>query len=326
VSERAPRTVMTDLGNGFTKVFSRKGACFPSIVGRAESPQFSVGAVDGIRLTADDGQDYFVGDLARRLSVFKSTVIDRSRIGTTFYRILFQAALGQVVRQSSLLRCVLQLPVGWFSDRRAVHSLTGRHIVVVNGRKRTYEVEQVLVLPDGFGALWYALSTGDTDLQRRILEGRVGVIDVGTGTRNLSLYDRLVSVPNASPPGVGLVRLWTAVQREFSNRFHATWELHEIDAAIRAGRLSVNGAWQPVESIVRPLVEAMADELRGDAQTQFGTGQRVDVIILCGGGMIVSPLAETVQALLPNAVLVDKPVMANAIGGYWFGLQDEVWQ
>jgi len=321
------RVVSTDPGNGYTKACSSTGTViFPSIVGQAVDASFQgLGEMDGI-VIQDNGRTYFVGDLARKQSRFKAAVLDRSRLGSDFYRILFRAAIGQVVLQNSRLRVVTQLPVNWYSDRDELDALLGQHEVILNGRRRVYEVEQILKVPDGFGALCSMLLNAQSRVKDHNLEaGRVGVIDLGSRTTSFTMYDGMVFIPTASGSvDTGLVKLWQAVQADLSAEFREEFSLHEVDQALRAGEIRIGGEAYPVGGTVH--AQAMAEELRSFGQTLWGRGLRLDRILLSGGGCLVPELLKALTGLMKHAQPVDDPVTANARGNYLFGSIPEVWR
>ena len=320
------RIVATDIGNGFSKGCSSTAtAIFPSVIGQAVETDFEgLAGRDGMVIQPDGLEPYFVGNLARRMSRFKSAVLDRSRIGSPFYRVLFETMLTRLCKQRAELRVVLQLPVGWYSDRQELDTLIGEHRGTINGRQYIYHVDKLLVTPDGFGALCSAMLNQRCRIKDQALaEGRVGVIDLGSRTTNLSLYDSMTFIPTASESvDTGLVKLWQAVHEDLSRRFQVDWSLHEVDEAIRRGGVQVAGKFHAIDA--EPHATAMAEELRGHAQTMWGLGLKLDRILLAGGGCGVPRLVEALTSLMPHARPVAEPVMANAVGGFRFGCL-EVW-
>jgi len=317
------RIVSIDVGNGFTKaISSTQTVCFPSVIAEEQ------GAIDfeGFNPNHDfvieyEGRRYALGETAWKLGRMRVTAMDRSRVGTPFYKTLFAGALASVVQQPAQVSVVLSLPIQWYADRESVKErMAGEYTVGFGGRKLVYQVERELlrIVPEGFGTIASMVldKTGKIE-NRSLANSRVGVVDIGTKTTDFMYFDALEIYP-AKSGGLttALSDVWRMVAEEVSKHVGRNLELHEIDDAMHTGYFKHRGRRVDISEWRDNALQALANAISGEIKSLWSGGDEVDNVILTGGGAIfVYPFLD-----FPHRFLVDDGHMANCDGAFRYGL------
>lgn len=329
------------VGTGFVKAFGENdmSALFPSITAHVGS------GVEFNGFSADDEQsndfviDYdktklAIGTSAWRKGTVLMTQMDRTRIGSPFYRNLFAAALTQVVPPGRhYVHVVLTLPLEWYVKREEVKaSLSGYYEITCRGQQYCLQVDHdgLRIVPEGFGivagqmldAVGNIIQTGeyaDDGSELNINTARVGVIEIGTRTIDLSFFDRLQYVQSKSLGlEVGLSSVWTQVQRWISRQYGRSLSLHEIDTAIRLGVFRHNGEAISITTYTQPLIAELGSYAYSEASRLWDGGSFADVIFTGGGG---GPQVWSANPPpYPHAQLVNNAHTADAYGAFLYGL------
>jgi plasmid segregation protein ParM len=323
-----------DIGYGYTKaVSSGRQVVFPSVVGKAERIRYEsdlsgpgvAGSALDMAFIAEEG-DRFVGELALLQSRVQWTLLDRSRVHDASARLLFLAALSELVdgedRQAAF-HVVTGLPVKWYEDRAQVAAQwTGRHVLRrVNGHQvvQRLSVSEVLVIPQPFGSLFdVLLDDGGQIVEEGLARGRVGVIDIGTYTTDYVLVDSLRYVERGS--GTIATALSTACEligRSLLDAFGLDLRMHEVDRAVRHGSVTLFGEEREIGYLVAPVLDAVGAEILAEAGTLWGDGRNLDAILVTGGGAM--PLGERIRARYAHARTLAEPATANVHGFYKYG-------
>jgi plasmid segregation protein ParM len=316
-----PRIVSDDIGNGFVKSKSATAtATFPSVIATEQGALSFEGFNSGDDFVIEfEGTRYAIGETAWKLGRMRATAMDRSRIDSDFYRILFAASLMAVARKSGPATVVLSLPVLWYSSRSQVkEKLAGTYVVCYRGRRYTFEVDKATmqIIPEGFGTLaGVVLSKEAPEDLKQLARGRVGVVDVGTKTTDLMLFDQMELIP-AKSGGIdsALSDVWRSVKEEIAKAHGRTLELHEVDQAISDGYFMQKGKEQPIKDMAERAMHALASAVAGEIVGLWSGGQEVDAILLTGGG------AKYIKPYLTfgHEHVIRKGHLANAEGGYLF--------
>jgi plasmid segregation protein ParM len=284
-----------DIGYGYTKaVGPDRQVVFPSVVGKAERVRYESDVsrrLDGteIALVTEEG-DHFVGDLALLQSRVQWTLLDRSRVEDPSARLLFLAALTEVAKESESFSVVTGLPVNWYADReKVVEQLSGRHVVRrVNGRQVVYRfaVDEVLVVPQPFGSLFDAILDPQGQIvDEGLAQGRLAVIDVGTYTTDYVLVDRLRYVERGSGTlATAMSKAYQLVGRSILDTYGLELRMHQVDRAVREGRVTVFGEERTIDWLAGPVLDALAQEVLAEAGTLWGDGRDLKAILVTGGG------------------------------------------
>lgn len=311
------------VGNGFVKTY-REGTSviYPSIVGEDQGGL----DFDGLSTSKDrvidfEGKRYAIGETAWRLSIVQQTQMDRSRIGKPFYRTLFASALAATFAQSGEVSVVITLPVAWYRKRDEVRNqLAGIYKVGVGKKQLTFDLppENLRIVPEGFGVLAAQLLDAEGTVKRSNLsKSMVGIVEVGTGTTDFSLFNGLELVPVKSD-GIdkGLRIVWDAVSGDIERAYGRRLEPHEIDRAILKGAFKDSGAVRDVTIFTKSRMPMLSTAIQSWIDGTWDSGRIADVIFFGGGG------APQVKSYFhyPHQEFVDDGYIQDALGSFRFGL------
>jgi plasmid segregation protein ParM len=321
-----------DIGFGWTKaVTARNRLLLPSLVGPAETIRFQSDVVENSRGIAVevDGQHLFVGEQAELQSASTRQTLDVSRTGSPEQKALFFAACSELVRTNDTdLTIITGLPVGDFHDTNKTklrEMLLGEHLVNRTGkRSRQFDVNEVYIIPQGVGSLFYLV----LDRQGKLIDGdlsdgRVGIIDVGTLTTNYILSDRLRYVEvNSDSITTGTAEALRKVARDLRDTYGLDWilRLSKVDRAVRAGRVEVQGRPIEINGLVKPHFDAIAETIVAHARTLWGAGVDLKAVVVTGGGS--HQLTPYIAGAFPHTRSASSdPQFSNVIGYLRAGLR-----
>jgi len=248
-----------DIGNGYIKTVApgRRPVVFPSVVGSAEEIRFRNPLASGGGLEVSlNGDRFFVGEHALLQSRRLITERGRRR-DPTVLKVLSLTGLWRLFPGGCEVYLVTGLPVIWFQekDRREFQGLfLGEHEAVINGRKASFNVKDVVVMPQPFGSLFHLLLSDDGKvMDEGLARRRVGVIDIGMHTVDLILVDGLHYVEKGSgslPYGVD--RVLGDVRKDLQDQYDVDLPIPGVDEVVRRGRLSIYGREENVGHIIEP--------------------------------------------------------------------------
>ena len=315
-----------DMGYGYTKGVGAGDLrfSFPSVIGNAEEITFNTNLIgdQANPVVHYGGRRFFYGEHALLQSRLRTAIFDRSRTQDETYRLLFASALAELAQQypdGATLNVVTGLPVGFFSDRHdAVISLEGKYRLQLEDAV-TFDVEQVFIVPQPFGSLFRELLNEDGALSNVDIEqGRVAVVDIGTYTTDFIVADALRYIQrfsNSIP--IGWSAVLNNVQQELSSRYRLDLTLHEVDKAIRSGRVRVKGEPINLEPLLRPAISELEAVLVAKARDLWGEGATLDIMLITGGA--AQHVGGVLQQAYPQTRLLSDAFWANAEGFYRFG-------
>ncbi len=311
------------IGNGFVKVWTEnKQTIFPSVLATEQAGIDFSGFKSGNDFVIEfDGKHLAVGKTAWKLGRMRITPMDRSRIGSKFYRQLFAAALSEATKESGPLNVVLTLPVAWYAKRDQVRNhLKGEYMIKRNKRVCTYELssKNITIVPEGFGVLASQLLDEEGCItHRELAAATVGIVEIGTGTTDLSLFQSLELVPVKSRGiEIGLRDVWESVQAEINEDYGRELELHQIDDAIWSGAFKDSGEIINVKPYTKKHMPNLANAVMTEINNLWGGGRIADGIYFAGGGgPQCYPYFE-----YRHGKLVDNSHVADAHGAYLYGL------
>jgi len=317
-----------DIGFGFTKSLIMHDQGYriaPSLIARAyEDPGFETGFNghdNGFRVTWEGG-DFFVGELARLKSKTAHSTQARSRInGPEALAHLYGALATHYPDGKRDILLATGLPVSWLRDEERYKSeWPGTHNVTVNGRPVTWRIIGVEVGPQGFGAFvdhaldWttqYKLAVRD----RELFEKKVAVVDMGSLTVNLFVFERGVHQKEQSASAeLGMRWALERISDEIDSGFGVRFPTHEIDRALRSGYISIDGNVKPLSGIADPILAELAEEQADWVSHVLGQEVRTIPYCLLAGGGAHSLGGYFKSALNREVVVLDVPEVANVRG------------
>lgn len=288
-----------DIGYGWTKVCgeTRPEVSFPSVVGSVDVSRFGLGRGEPIILSNGMGR-IMVGDEVIEQSRFTHREEGRAWIRSTQYMGLFLAGLTELSRAASVdISLVTGLPLAYYDDRPDLTGLlSGSHRVTREYPERvmthTYNVT-AHVIPQPFGTLFsLAFSSEGKVLDREILEGTVGIIDIGSHTTNILTVSqaREITRGTTSIP-TGCWDIIRGVARQLEGLFPSLERRdHELVQDIIRGEVPYYGKRQSIRQVVEEVSLPMAEEIIGAATQHWNSGAALDRILITGGGtFLVGP-------------------------------------
>jgi plasmid segregation protein ParM len=327
-------TVGLDIGYGHCKAVSENGqqVCFESKVAPAEFIRFKadIGApvkIKGLTLYNTEDGDLFIGELAARQGR-PGTVRsprDRNRVADPITMHLAHAAFAMLFHNLpyTRLRIVTGLPVDYFRDAAELANfLRGLHTIYLDGHSLVVDVDEVLVVPQPFGALLSVLLDGQarfrTD-QVDLIEGQVGVLDIGMFTTDLILVDGLEYIEARSGSvEVGVSTAIDMLRKVLLDDYRVTYEAHEIEVAMRRGWLVIDGEKQPLNGLGSQHLDPIARAIDSKVRTLWNISA-LSAIVLAGGGSLA--LKPWLEPHFKQAIYAPDAAMANAKGFLRYGLR-----
>ncbi len=318
-----PSLVACVIGNGFVKTFAGdRPIIFPSVIATEQAGiDFS-----GFKSSADfviefDKKRLAIGDTAWKLGRMRMTQMDRSRVGSEFYCQLFAAALVSTIKESGPVNVVLTLPIGWYAKRDEVRDkMKGEYTIKRDKKTFTYEISarNIRIIPEGFGVLAAQMLDDQGCITRReIGSATVGIVEIGTGTTDLSLFQSLELVPVKSRGvDIGLKDVWEAIQADINEDHGRELELHKIDEAIWTGAFKDSGEIVNVKPYVKKHMPSLANAIAAEINNRWDGGRIADGIYFAGGG---APQCYPYLSYR-HGKLVDQSHIADALGAYLYGL------
>jgi hypothetical protein len=220
-------------------------------------------------------------------------------------------------------RVVTGLPVNWYADRdKVVEQWGGRHVVRrVNGRQvvHRFAVDEVLVVPQPFGSLFEAILGPEGQIvDEGLAQGRLGVIDVGTYTTDYVLVDRLRYIERGSGTiATAMSKAYQLIGRSILDTYGLELRMHQVDRAVREGRVTVFGEERTVDWLADPVLDALAEEILAEAGTLWGDGRDLKVVLVTGGGAMA--LGERIRRRYAHARVLPDAALANVNGFFKYG-------
>lgn len=308
-----------DIGYGFTKATDgTRQAIFASVAGDALQADFDnevISAGRGHTLTVG-GRACFYGAHAQKHSRNPLALFARERTEQKgLMEVLLCAALAELGAQDRVQVCT-GLPVDWYQDKAELEALLlGAHFFEVDGQARSVHVTQAAVVPQPFGSFFdQVLDADGAVLNASFARAKVGILDIGTYTTDYALSDGLEYVAKASgSKTAAMSTVWRAVRDGIKAQWGIEYEMHQVDQIIRDGRLiTVQGLPRSIDPLIRPAVDALADQVLAGARERWGTARDFARVLLTGGG--AEYVKDQVLAVYPHAQLVPQAHLGNLRG------------
>ena len=155
-------------------------------------------------------------------------------------------------------------------------------------RKRV-QIEQVVVVPQPFGALCTAILGKDGKVTDAGLAAqRVGVIDVGTYTTDYIVTDNLHYIrARSSSITSGLAAAYTVIADEIERHYGLELTLHQVDEAVRNGYVKVEKERQDIAHLVETPLNDLADKIVTGVRERWKNARDIETILISGGGAVV---------------------------------------
>jgi len=305
---------------------------FPSAVGSPESAAFSLDSDSRIALQTDSGLVQ-IGQAVLDQSRFVSRPEDRGWIASDEYKWLFCAALSEATTTfwADSVMIVTGLPIAYYREDkdRLRNVMLGEHTVQREGRKQQrFKVTEVRVIPQPFGSLFSAsLGSDGQVVAPDMLNGRVGIIDVGGHTTNLLSTLRARDIERQT--GSVDMGAWDVVRalREHLDEITPGLEISDYDIveAVKRGYVWYYGEQVDISDQAEVSLSHFRRQVLAEASHLWDNGSQLQAILVSGGGAhLIGNAILAHFSLHKNVRVVDDPVFANAMGYVRFGRYLEV--
>jgi hypothetical protein len=307
-----------NIGHGFVKyvVIDRDGhelppAVFPAMIGRAGKQV--LGAVAKVETVDHAGIPWWTGEDAL-LAPTPITFLAQDRLhDPIFVPSLVRGALQRLgyLNGAATGACVSGLPATWAADLEKA-KLLGERLRAGHAGYTT-----IRVIPEPLGLLYAAALDNHGQLvgDPGLLDGVVGIIDIGHHTLDLAVLRKLVPIPTSLDTyALGTARPLQQIRAQVSAVFERELSLFEVDQAVRARSLVVAGKPRMLPSSWDAPLLHHGEVLAARLTEAWGSGAQLDVILIGGGGAELLPLVAAIQERYPHAQVIPKPQTAIARG------------
>jgi plasmid segregation protein ParM len=327
-----------DLGFGFTKATNgERSLVVKSVIGEATDQQFG-GPMPEARLGDDhlhiemEDRGIFAGDLAERQSSLRSFTLDQDRFITDSAKVLALAVASDLAASDEPINLVTGLPISSYrakSDELA-RLLRDRHAFTVidpdGKRHRTVlEISDVRVIPQPFGSMYdMVLDDAGKVGDRQLLQQKIGIVDIGFQTSDLTVSDRGTFLERASQSTeTGVGRAFATIAGKIREKSGVTVELYRLYEAMEEGRIKIRGDSFDLSRLIEHVLTQLATDIASDANRLWADEWDMDAIVITGGGGAV--LAPYLAPLLSGRVLpveTGRDARLNNVRGFLkFGVQ-----
>ena len=287
-----------DIGYGFTKVagVDRIPRVIPSIVGSNEELSYRSDIGDRIKIAplTLNGQSYLVGEAAKRFSRHRYRIFDSTWAESPYYLLLFVSALTMMKIDRSAdepMAVVTGLPVSHYTQQRVeqLQELLGQaHMVQALSGETSVTVEKVKVIPQPFGSYFDLVLNDDGKLKEpEKIRERVGIIDIGFQTTDLALATPQFVEASSGSLEVGVRSVADQLSRDLSKTHSITLDTTEAEEVLRHGSMRIYGEIVDLSEMIEIRTREVAEVILSFAHSLWGRGERLDRLILSGGGAII---------------------------------------
>jgi len=284
-----------DIGYGFTKVagVDRISRVMPSIVGSNEELSYRSDLGDRIKITPLilNGHSYLVGEAAKRISRHRYRIFDSTWAESPYYLLLFVSAL-MAMRIEKLpedsAAVVTGLPVSHYTQERVkqIQELLGQadKVRTLSG-EASMKIEKVKVIPQPFGSYFDLVLNDEGKLKEpEKIRERVGIIDIGFQTTDLALATPQFVEASSGSLEVGVRSVADQLSRDLSKSHSITLDTTEAEEVLRHGSMRIFGEIVDLSEMIEIRTREVAEVILSFAHSLWGRGEKLDRLILSGGG------------------------------------------
>ncbi|MFH2091151.1 MAG: ParM/StbA family protein [Pseudomonadota bacterium] len=320
-----------DVGFGFTKAYNGiNSVIFKSLIGDATTIQFrsmlgDESSASNIHITLED-KSYFIGSYAELQSSIKEFTLDQEKLIEEFVKILAITAAGLCTNTSAPINVVTGLPVGYLKrdTKKLKDMMQGIHEITYHnpdGQNITKQVriDKVHVIPQPIGSIFNLIFDDEGKIKDRSLASqKLGVVDVGFKTTDLSIFDHLQYIERGSSTmDTGISKCFSVIANKLRQESNITIELFRMYKFIESGMIKIRGKEYNISNLKKRVYSHSAAAIASDLNRLWENDWDIDSIILSGGGS-----AELAEYLTPNiegnVIPIGKDVDArfNNVQGY----------
>jgi len=293
-----------DVGFGFVKVFPGD-IIFPSVFSEYTEREFTMAGnvMDNLEIEAD-GEKYFIGNLALvegGTGTFDTFDMLRHKLS-----ILTAISLSTEGDYSGSV--VIGLPVSDLKNhKRDLQLLKGTHNIMFCGKKRTIELTDINILPQGASAYFDLILNDEGKASSPLAGKRVGIIDIGEKTLDFVLMDKNRFITDKSGSrDWGMNSAYLKLLTPIHDKLHITCLPHQVREYTSR-----------IEADTKKEYKKLATEIVKGITVAGWNHRDIDVVYLAGGGGIAlhKYIAEQFRC-----EVIPESQFSNARGFYKCGL------
>jgi len=318
-----------DVGFGSVKAIgSYRAVEYPSAVGDFRPVRFSLG-IEGQELKDKlcveyEGRRFFIGEIAYTQSSPRVTMSNKRFTSKEGMAIMLSALALLSNHQYEEVKLVTGLPVNDYANLKDAYkeALIGIHNIQViepdgsGGKYYKFDIKEVKVLPQPIGTIFDRVLDSQGKIENRVLaNGKIGVIDVGKYTVDLSVTDALQFIDKSSTSfsDIGLFDAYKELSMALKSEGYDI-PPDSLEPYIR-GSKPMNG----IAELKEGIFESQAEKIMSRLLNMWNDIWNFDRILITGGGAIV--LGEHLREHLDKdkVIICEHPTMTNCRGYYKFG-------
>jgi plasmid segregation protein ParM len=196
---------------------------------------------------------------------------------------------------------------------RKVQDLLGQtHNVRTSAGETSVKVEKIKVIPQPFGSFFDLILNDEGKLKDpdKIRE-RVGIIDIGFQTTDLALATPQFIESSSGSLDVGVRNVADQLSRDLSRKYSITLDTTDAEEALRHKSVGIFGESVDLSDTIEERTREVAELILSYAHSLWGPGERLNRLILAGGGAnIFRPYFRT----YPNLHVPEEPSLSNVRG------------
>lgn len=324
--------VSIDLGYGWTKALSQEGGAvsFPSVVGPGHDRMPELVSPDPADIHVEvDGEEFFVGELARKESLGGTFTLERNKIRHRSTSVLLATAAAMTVPGSvPQVFLATGLPVLDYAAQKEemenfLSSFRARVRFIegpLAGEVREVRFARVLVFPQAAGAVYSVLRSPDGRVRYGdfLKDGSmIGAVDVGFKTTDFVVFEAGRSLKLRSDlcgtVDAGVYDLYRPLMMAFTRKTGGRLDDTEVEELVRDGSIFYAGRERIFTREIAAAKESLSRKIRDRVEAHWGRkSDFLRAVFLVGGGALL--LAQELSGLHPMVIPVDDPQWANARG------------
>lgn len=337
------RTILAiDHGNGHVKACSdQKFVLLPSCYSRPA--EFGVDTIERkndlqvfeFKSSHFPGEVYYWGRDVNKAGRIIATYGGEGRYVSKPYRLLSEFSMALLLpdeeRSYEDIHVITGCPSlnkGTELEAEIQQAFNGRHIVTVNGTTKIFQVNQVTVLPQPLGTIFYLYFNDEGHVVNRQFEDNyVGIIDIGSGTTDLDGIKELKRQwDDTATIQLGMFDAYKKIANYINrvnpnaNATPQSVEQQLLHPEIDVNTYKISNRARPVDitNIRTDVFRELAEDIWNRIQQMWINRTKFDAIYLTGGG--AKPLSKYFLEWERDLQILDDSQQVNAIGFYRYGL------
>ena len=274
-----------------------------------------------------NGRKFFIGKTAKLQSRAEDfTGQSRDWINTVEHDALILGAWDMVI--SSLnshdifmpnFVLVFGLPASFFAKQK--ESLRLRVLSLIKPKLGPNQTLEVLVQSQSVAPLFNIAIDANGQPTGKVNDADAwGAVEIGHYTTDFTLLDKGQEIEDVASSTDGVIGVYTRVKEGLKQNDYLH-DLETIEIAIREKQIKVFGELISVEAIVNPAINEFASMIRERTNNLFkGSAQRMDGIVIAGGGACIPDVSGAIKAQYKNAFVMENPRYSVATGLCRLGL------